>query len=176
MAKDDEIDPSITNKYPNEYSNSLDPPGLLAFKVELKVGCPLMLLRNIEPKDGLCNGTRLMVSRCDTRIIEARILICEKFGNLSFIPRISLTPSSSEMPFRMTRRQFPVRLSYALAINKSQGQAVKFVGVNLCTHVFSHGQLYMALSRCTSFDRISILVLKDEPDSITNAVYPEVLL
>ncbi|XP_028110161.1 uncharacterized protein LOC114308706 [Camellia sinensis] len=176
MAEDDEIDPSITNRYPNEFLNSLDPPGLPAFKVELKVGCPIMLLRNIAPKDGLCNGTRLMVSRCDTHIIEARILTGEKFGNLAFIPRISLTPSSAEMPFRMTRRQFPVRLAYALTINKSQGQSVKFVGVDLRTPVFSHGQLYVALSRCTFFDRISILLPNDEPDSTTNIVYPEILL
>ncbi|XP_028052316.1 ATP-dependent DNA helicase PIF1-like [Camellia sinensis] len=134
-----------------------------------------MLLRNIA-KDGLCNGTRFMVSRRNTCIIEARILTGEKFGNLTFIPRISLTPSSSEMPFRMTRRQFLIRLAYALTINKSQGQSVKFVGVDLRIPVFSHGQLYVGLSRCTSFDRISILLPKDEPDSTTDIVYPKVLL
>ncbi|KAI8530170.1 hypothetical protein RHMOL_Rhmol11G0034800 [Rhododendron molle] len=50
----------------------------------------------------------------------------------------------------MTRRQFPVHLAYAMSINKSQGQSVKFVGVDLRTPVFSHGQLYVVLSRCTS--------------------------
>ncbi|XP_052209285.1 uncharacterized protein LOC127812795 [Diospyros lotus] len=137
MSGDNEIDPTITNRYPNEYLNSLDPPGLPTFKLELKVGCPIILLRNIAPKDGLCNGTRLMVIRCDTRIIEAQILTGEKFGNLAFIPRISLAPSSSEMPFQMTRRQFPIRLAYALTINKSQGQSVKFVGVDLRIPVFT---------------------------------------
>ncbi|XP_052171592.1 uncharacterized protein LOC127787570 [Diospyros lotus] len=176
MSGDNEIDPTITNRYPNEYLNSLDPPGLPTFKLELKVGCPIILLRNIAPKDGLCNGTRLMVIRCDTRIIEAQILTGEKFGNLAFIPRISLAPSSSETPFQMTRHQFPVRLAYALTINKSQGQSVKFVGVDLRIPVFSHGQLYVALSRCTSFDRISILLPKDCLDSTTNIVYSEVLL
>ncbi|KAL7167297.1 hypothetical protein ACSBR2_037877 [Camellia fascicularis] len=73
MSEDDEIDHTIINRYPNEYLNSLNPLGLPAFKVELKVGCPRMLLRNITPKDELCNGTRLMVSRCNTRIIEAQI-------------------------------------------------------------------------------------------------------
>ncbi|XP_052189987.1 uncharacterized protein LOC127799809 [Diospyros lotus] len=164
---------TVYPRYPNEYLNSLDPPGLPTFKLELKVGCPIILLRNIAPKDGLCNGTRLMVTRCDTRIIEAQILTREKFGNLAFIPRISLAPSSSEMPFQMTRRQFPVRLAFALTINKSQGQSVKFVGVDLRIPVFSHGQLYVALSRCTSFDRISILLPKDCLDSTTNIVYPE---
>ncbi|KAG5549105.1 hypothetical protein RHGRI_014469 [Rhododendron griersonianum] len=135
ICEEDEIDRTITNRYPNEFLNSLDPPGLPPFKVELKVGCPIMLLRNIAPKAGLCNGTRLMVVRCASRIIEALILSGEKFGNLAFIPRITLTPSSSEFPFRMTRRQFPIRLAYALTINKSQGQSVKFVGVDLRTRV-----------------------------------------
>ncbi|XP_028072245.1 ATP-dependent DNA helicase PIF7-like [Camellia sinensis] len=161
MSEDDEID---------------HPPGLPAFKVELKMGCPIILLRNIAPKNGLCNGTRLMVSKCNTHIVEAQILTGEKCGNLVFIPKISLTPSSSEMPFQMTRRQFPVRLAYALTINKFQGQSVKFVGVDLRTPVFSHGQLYVALSRCTSFDRISVILPNDEPDSTTNIVYPEILL
>ncbi|KAL7174575.1 hypothetical protein ACSBR2_033758 [Camellia fascicularis] len=80
------------------------------------------------------------------------------------------------MPFQMTRRQFPIRLVYAFTINKFQGQSVKFVGVDLHIPVFSHGQLYVALSRCTSFDCISILLPKDSLDSTTNIVYLEVLL
>ncbi|KAG5531642.1 hypothetical protein RHGRI_026310 [Rhododendron griersonianum] len=104
MYEDDGMDRSITNRYPNEYLNSLDPTGLPPFKLELKVGCPIILLRNIAPKDGLCNGTRMMV----------------------------------------VRHQFLVRLAYAMTINKSQGQSVKFVGVDLRTPVFSHGQLYVA--------------------------------
>ena len=117
MSEDNEIDPTIINRYPNEYLNSLDPPGLSTFKLELKVGCPIILLGNIAPKDGLCNGTRLMVTKCDTRRIEAQILTGEKFDNLAFIQRISLTQSSSKMPFQMTRRQFLFRLAYTLTIN-----------------------------------------------------------
>ncbi|KAF7136538.1 hypothetical protein RHSIM_Rhsim08G0134900 [Rhododendron simsii] len=70
MCEDDEIDRNITNRYPNEYLNSLDPPGLPPFKLELKVRSPIILLRNIALKDGLCNGTRMMVVRCAARIIE----------------------------------------------------------------------------------------------------------
>ncbi|KAG5526138.1 hypothetical protein RHGRI_032424 [Rhododendron griersonianum] len=176
MSKDDEVDRTIANRYPNEYLNSLDPTGLPPFKVELKVGCTIILLRNIAPKDGLCNDTRMMVVRCAPRIIEVLILTRGHFGKFAFIPRISLTPSSLDLPFRMTRRQFPVRLAYALTINKSQGQSVKFVGVDLRTPVFSHGQLYVVLSRCTSFDRVSVLLPNNELDSTTNVVYPEVLL
>ena len=99
MSDGDELDPTITNRYPNEYLNSLNPPGLPPFKLEIKVGCRIMLLRNIAPKDGLCNGTRLMVVRCATRVIEAKILNDDKVGNLVFIPRISLSSSSLDLPF-----------------------------------------------------------------------------
>jgi len=176
MVDEDANNPTNVNRYPNEYLNSLNPTGLPPFALALKVGCPIMLLRNIAPKDGLCNGTRLMVVRCASRVIEAQILTGEKSGNLVFIPRISLTPSISEVPFQMTRRQFPIRLSFAMTINKSQGQSVKYVGVDLRTPVFSHGQLYVALSRCTSSERINILLPPNEPFSTTNVVYPEVLL
>ena len=175
MSDGDELDPTITNRYPNEYLNSLNPPGLPPFKLEIKVGCPIMLLRNIAPKDRLCNGTRLMVVRCATRVIEAKILNGDKVGNLVFILRILLSPSSLDLPFQMTRRQFPIRLTYAMTINKSQGQSVKFVGVDLRTPVFSHGHLYVALSRCTASDRIYV-ISENQSNFATNIVYPEVLL
>ncbi|KAI3984755.1 hypothetical protein MKX01_039372 [Papaver californicum] len=77
----------------------------------------------------------------------------------------------------MTRRQFPVRLAYAMTINKSQGQSVKYVGIDLRTHVFSHGQLYVALSRCTTPNRITVLLAEDTGKlETTNIIYPEVLL
>ncbi|KAF6150408.1 hypothetical protein GIB67_034107 [Kingdonia uniflora] len=80
LSKEDYDDRTITNRYPTEYINSLDPPGLPPFKLMLKVGCAIMLLRNIPPKDGLCNRTRLMVVRCATRLIGAMILTGEKTG------------------------------------------------------------------------------------------------
>ena len=176
MSDDDGDDRSINSRYPNEYLNSLDPPGLPPFKLQLKVGCPIILLRNLAPADGLCNGTRLVIVRTASRILEARILTGDKAENLAFIPRISLAPSSAELPFHMTRRQFPVRLAFAMSINKSQGQSVNIVGIDLRNPVFSHGQLYVALSRCTSFDRISVILPENATDTTTNIVYPEVLL
>ena len=63
-----------------------------------------------------------------------------------------------------------------MTINKSQGQSVKHVGVDLRTLVFSHGQLYVTLSRCTNSDRISVLLPEDGLNTTENIVYPEVLL
>lgn len=175
-VSEDVGDNDVVYRYPNEYLNSLDPSGLPPFALKLKVGCPIMLLRNIAPYDGLCNGTRLMVVRISPHVVQARILTGDKAGNLHFIPRISLTPSSTDLPFLMTRLQFPIRLSFAMTINKSQGQSVKYVGIDLRTPVFSHGQLYVALSRCTSSQRISVILSSDSSSQTTNIVYPEVLI
>ena len=60
-------------------------------------------------------------------------------GEDIFIPRIPLIPT--DMPFEFKRLQFPVRLSYAMSINKAQGQLLKIVGLNLQTPCFSPGQL-----------------------------------
>ncbi|GMP95374.1 hypothetical protein CsSME_00044449 [Camellia sinensis var. sinensis] len=102
MSEDNEIDPTITNRYPNEYLNSLDPPGLPTFKLELKVCCPIILLRNIAPKDGLCNGTKLMVTRCGTRIIEAQILTGEKLNDVLLEGNHDWTEKSMELKTRNT--------------------------------------------------------------------------
>ena len=72
--------------------------------------------------------------------------------------------------------QFPVRLAFAMTINKSQGQSVKNVGLYLLTTVFSHGQLYVALSHCTSASRIKVLLPENcENRRTPNTVYKEVL-
>ncbi|GAB2278777.1 hypothetical protein Dimus_039305 [Dionaea muscipula] len=174
--KMDETNRETANRFPQEYLNSLDPAGLPPFKLDLKVGVPIILLRNIAPKEGLCNGTRLLVVKCAGRVIQAQILTGDKKGNLVLIPRITLTPSTTEIPFKMSRRQFPIRLAFAMTINKSQGQSLKYVGVDLRTPVFTHGQLYVGLSRCTSHLGVSVLLPDVGQNSTTNIVYPEVLI
>ena len=161
------------SQYPMEYLNSINVPGLPLSKLSLKPGCPLMLLRNIDPLQGLCNGTRMILVAIKQKVLECRILGGQFAGDTVFIPRITIDPSSEEMPIPMSRHQFPVRLAFTMTINKAQGQSVKIVGLNLLTPAFSHGQLYVALSRCTSRDRIKVLLM--EGNTTTNIVYPEVL-
>ena len=92
------------------------------------------------------------------------------------IPRITLSPTADKIPIPLCRRQFPVWVSFSMTVNKSQGQSVWHVGLNLQTPVFSHGQLYVALSRCTSGDRIKVLLPAQCEDRRTpNVVYNEIL-
>jgi ATP-dependent DNA helicase PIF1 len=75
-----------------------------------------------------------------------------------FLPKISLYPSDDEMfPFQFKRKQFPIRLSFAMTINKAQGQTIPNVGIFLHNVVFSHDQLYVALSQATVKQHVNVL-------------------
>ncbi|CAI0402644.1 unnamed protein product [Linum tenue] len=92
------------------------------------------------------------------------------------IPRIVLNIIEHRWPFTLKRRQFPVRVCYQMTINKIQGQSLDIVGVYLPKPVFSHGQLYVAVSRVRSTDGLHILIDNDSevPQSYTrNIVYHE---
>lgn len=63
-----------------------------------------------------------------------------------------------------------------MTINKSQGQSVVYVGLDLHLPVFSLGQLYVALSHCTSGDRIKVVFPEGSQNTLTNnIVYKELL-
>jgi ATP-dependent DNA helicase PIF1 len=106
--------------YNTEYLNSITISNFPHHKLILKVGCPVMLLRNIDQTIGLCNGTRLLITRLATRVVEATIMTGSHVGDTVYIPRITLTSKKSKYPFVLERRQYPIRLCYAMTINKSQ--------------------------------------------------------
>jgi hypothetical protein len=152
-----------------EVMNTLNPPGMPPHRLHLKVGTPIMLLRNMDPPK-LCNGTRLCVKSLMQYTIEAVILTGKGAGETVLIPRIPLIASDLEFPFK--RLQFPVRVAFAITINKSQGQSIKYCGVDLRSPCFSHGQFYVACSRVGSPRNLYILAPGGETKNI---VYRQVL-
>nr|GEW69029.1 hypothetical protein [Tanacetum cinerariifolium] len=177
----DEAEDDTHNYYPLEFLNLLNVSGLPPHHLHLKIGCPYILLRNLDPANGLCNGTRLICKRFDPNVINAEIAVGQHTGVRVLLPRIPLAPSEEDMFFfKLKRTQFPARLSFAMTINKHQGQTIPNVGVYLPESVFSHGQLYVALSRWILRTTTKVLVKPEKEFDqrgvyTSNVVYQEVL-
>jgi len=86
-----------------------------------------------------------------------------------------MSPFGTDWPFVLHRRQFPVRVTFMITINKSQGQTFNNVGVYLSSSVDFHGQLYVAISRVTSSANIKIFNGQGPDRYMWNVVYKEVL-
>ena len=83
---------------------------------------PLILLGNLDPKAGFCNGTKLIFERC----LYNKVLECKLSGTdrTVLIPRIVFIPKAGEYPYGWSRLQFPVKPGFAMTINKSQGKSL----------------------------------------------------
>jgi ATP-dependent DNA helicase PIF1 len=155
--------------------------------LQLKVGVPIICLRNLDISKGVCNGTRLKVLSISQRLIRAEIISGSHKGETYLIPRTDLISDESSFPIKFKRRQFPVKLAFAMTINKSQGQSLSKVAIYLPKPTFCHGQLYVALSRSGNPEQTKVLVEdvpyeqgKLQPDDdrtcTKNIVYREALL
>ena len=146
----------------------------------------VMLLRNLDINSGLRNGTTLQILSIHRKVLKGKITNGSHIGNIGLIPRIDLTPSETSLPFRMKRRQFPIRLCFAMTINEAQDQSVNNFGVYLPEPVFSHQQLYVALTGAGLPHRTKDILIdvKDNQGPIqdnfrkytTSVVYNEVLI
>ena len=171
--------PLENNNIPIEFLHKLNASGLPIAHLRLKVGCPIILLRNIDPKRGLCNGTRASIVRMTNRLLEIQLITGDNAGQTALIPRITLSPSLTglDLAIKLNRRQFPIQLAFAMTINKAQGQTVNNVGIDLRKPVFAHGQLYVAFSRARTSGNIKVLLSNETHGKTTqNVVYKEILL
>ena len=177
-SSDEVVNPDDLARFNIEYLNSLNPTGLPTHRLFLKPGMPLMLIRNLNPKMGLCNGTRLIFHKVHKKHLLECSIVGGEFNNRKvLIPRITFKPKDREFTFEWSRRQFPVRVCFAMTINKSQGQTLQFIGIWLNDCCFAHGQLYVAVSRVGSPSKIKFAIRKVNGtlgNFTSNVVYKEV--
>ena len=158
-----------------ENLQQLEKAGLPYSKLHLKLEVPVMLLRNLDHIRGLNNGSRLILTRIGRYSLQGQLLGGDYDDELRIISRIELTSIEGDLSFILTRRQFPVQLCFAMTINKSQGQLLNTVGLDLRLPIFCHGQLYVALSRVTDVARMTVLLSEESERKMNNIVYFEVL-
>ncbi|XP_071738911.1 ATP-dependent DNA helicase PIF1-like [Rutidosis leptorrhynchoides] len=138
LCPDEDDDLFAQQLYSPEILNELKVPGVPNHKLALKVGVPIMLLRNIDQS--------------------------------------KVAPTDNKIAVRFQRRQFPISVCFSMTINKSQGQSLANVGLYLRKPVFTHGQLYVAVSRVTSKKGLKVVLLDDKGKDTCktkNVVYKE---
>jgi hypothetical protein len=123
-------------------------PDMPPYNLQLKVGSPVILLRNFNPQ-WLCNGTRLVIEKWMKNVIEAIVLNGKFRGEIILLPQIPIIPTDVSIQFK--HLQFPIRLATAITNNKSQSQTMSVCSLDLSTSCFSHGQLYVTCSRTIQF-------------------------
>lgn len=179
ICRHDENAETMADVYTTEFLNFINGFGLPYHTLRLKIGAPIMLIGNIDKSIDLCNGTRLIVSRMCERVIEAIVMSGKSAGQKVLIARITITPSDSRLPFKFQRRQFTVMLSFAITINKSQGQSMSSIGLYFPRPIFTHGQLYVALSCVLTRSGIKVLISDHSKNGMNKAVsvvYREIFL
>jgi ATP-dependent DNA helicase PIF1 len=168
----------LTEDILNSCNKTQVPTHTLVFKVN----DVCIVLRNL-PALKLATNTRVRIVRIFTYLIVARTLN-EPQERVVGIPRIRFKfRSHNGNSFQITRTQFPLRLAYAMTINKSQSQTLGKVLLDSTEPSFAHGHTYVALSRIRDVNNIRILIGSDKlhdhngilVPTLTNIVYPEMV-
>ncbi|CAB1097406.1 unnamed protein product [Ectocarpus sp. CCAP 1310/34] len=164
-----------------EHLNQLNVQGIPPHELKLKTDTLALITRNLNFSEGLVNGQKCVVLAvsASSRVLQVQLLTEERPRPIVLIPRINFQGKVGRNGICFTRKQFPLRTAYSMTINKSQGQTLSKIGLDLRSSPFAHGQLYVALSR--SQNRTSIMCLLPDTHIIDgipytdNIVYPPLI-
>jgi hypothetical protein len=157
--------------YPPELLHCITPSGFPLAWLKLKIGCPVIVLQNLHSAEGVCNGSRGIVTRISTRVVKVLL----HNGTTCLIPRVKLICSDTQLPFHLHRLRFPLAVSFAITINKAQGQSFTMVGIDLRIPAFAHGQVYVVLSRGKSCKCVRCVLNESTTLFTKNIVYREAI-
>lgn len=117
IVSEDGEDPT---EYPQEFIYTLTPSGLPPHQLTLKRGSIVTLLANLNSKNGLRNGSKLIIQNLRNQVFDCEVLTGTSGGKTILIPRIKLQPTGDFLPSVFERLQLPVRRAFAMSINKAQ--------------------------------------------------------
>lgn len=133
-----------------DYVARRTPPGAPPHDLRVKVGGIYRLMRNMSPERGCIKNVRAVVHQAGRRLVAVQLLRPENNfqpdNHITLLPRIPFEIKLST-GHTLVRRQFPIAAAYATTFNSCQGLTLDRAGIDLTRPVFSHGQLYTALSR-----------------------------
>jgi hypothetical protein len=163
----------LTTEVLNRFSTNEVPPHSL----HLKVGDICILLRNLDRSRSLSTNRRVRILSISKYMIRVET-VGTSTPITACIPRITFTASLPYgRSFKISRKQFPLRLGYGLSINRCQGQTVNRALMDITVSPFSHGHLFVALSRVRLAANMAFFCnddcLIDKYPFVTNTVYRE---
>ncbi|XP_074377235.1 uncharacterized protein LOC141718753 [Apium graveolens] len=116
------MDEDLNVAFPVEYLNSLNVTGMPPHDLKLKVGVVVMLMRNLNQTLGMCNGTRMIVTKCLKFCVECEVICSSFVGTKHFIPRMD-----TKMPFKLVRKQMPLQYYVVVSRVTSPGGLTIFI-------------------------------------------------
>lgn len=173
-ASDSYVDCRDPDDFPPEYIESLDMKGAPPWLLKFKLGAKYMCIRNLDLKRGIVNGTLLKLLSIGRHTAQFQILTGKASGSVDIFTRavFTITPEASGLPFTVIRTQFPIIPAYCLSVHKAQGQSLQCVGLIFESDPFTHGQLYVALSRVAGWHKVYTMF---QGDNIKNHVLRHLL-
>lgn len=171
----DMIDETVLNRFSIDESQA--PP----HELKLKVDDIAILTRSVCKRLKFTTNTRVRIVSITKNIVRVQTLGEDKVSAVNlprFYFKVKLPWGKS---YTLTRRQFPLRLAYALSINRSQGQTLVKALFDVTVPPFAHGHLNVVMSRIRLASNIGFFGLEEQYDKessmvqTTNIVYDELL-
>jgi hypothetical protein len=175
LAADTYVECADPDAFPHDYIETMQMKGAPPWKLQFKIGGRYMCIRNIDLHRGIINGTMMKLIAMGLHYATFKVLTGKSAGSIEIFSKavFTITPEASGLPFTILRRQFPVIPAYCLTVHKAQGQTMARVGLIFESDPFTHGQLYVALSRVSDWSCVFVL---SQDDDIRNYVMQFLLL
>jgi len=141
-----------------------------------------MVIRNALHTD-LVNDAMFVVKSVSRRVVHVSTVPGDDSSRRTFmLHRIDF--QFEYLDFKITRRQFPIRLAFSATVHKGQGKTLSRLIVDLRSNFFSPGQLYVALSRTRKSEDVLLFhkqednpegaeIIHDMPVTVANTILPQ---